>query len=392
MIPQMLLYAEVSTAYPDNGGAYVYFKEAGFKFLAFLSGWIGFFGTDTPGIAIMALAIAQYIAFFTGIGALAVKLLAVGLILLFMVLHMTSVEAGAKWQNFITAFKILPFVVLVGFGLFFMKGEVLAAPAAAGAPTGFLALLAAISATTWSYDGMQSACWIAGEVKNPKKNMPIALIVTVIFVTLLYTGLTTAAVGLLPIDKLAASSAPIAEAASQIPFIGGLAGTITAILGIIVIIGSLSSLIMFQPRTEWAMAKDGLFFKAFAKVHPKWETPAFSIIVQCAIGILMVFTSNIVTLLGYFTFALLLRSTVTFAIVFKLRKNANYNPSYRMPAWIFTTILAIGFSFILLVSTFMWAPVPGLIACVIAVATGYPAYRYFLKTQKPDSGPQTIDA
>jgi len=383
MIPQMLLYAELSSAYPENGGAYVYFKEAGSKFLAFLSGWIGFFGTDTPGISIMALAIANYIAFFTGIGGLTVKLLAVGLILIFMFIHMTSVEKGAAWQTFITGFKVLPFVLLIGIGLFYIRGDLIATPALEGAPTGIMALLAAISATTWSYDGMQSACWIAGEVKNPKRNMPIALITTVIFVTVLYTGLTTVAVGLLPVDALAGSDAPISEAMSKIPLIGAMAGNLTAILAIIVIIGSLSSLIMFQPRQQWAMAQDGLWFRAFGVVHPKWETPVLSIVVQCAFGILFVFLSNITELLGYFTFALLLRSTFTFAAVFWLRRKPDYNPAYKMPVWQFTTILAIAFSFILLVSTFMWAPLPGLIASAVAVVTGYPAYIYFLKTQKP---------
>lgn len=383
MIPQMLLYAELSSAYPENGGAYVYFKKAGSNFLAFLSGWIGFFGTDTPGIAIMALAIANYIAFFTGMGDLVVKLVAVALILIFMVLHMTSVEKGAKWQTFITAFKVFPFVILMGIGLFYVRGELIGAPAVIGAPTGILALLAAISATTWSYDGMQSACWIAGEVQNPKKNMPRALITTVIFVTLLYTGLTTAAVGLLPVAELAGSDAPIAAAASRIPFIGDFAGNLAAILAIVVIIGSLSSLIMFQPRQQWAMAQDGMWFRSFGLVHPKWETPVLSIVVQCAFGIFFVFFSNITELLGYFTFALLLRATFTFAAVFWLRRKPDYNPSYKMPAWKFTTILAIAFSFILLVSTFLWAPGAGVIAIIVAVATGYPAYRYFLKTQKP---------
>jgi fructoselysine transporter len=383
MIPQMLLYAELSSAYPENGGAYVYFKEAGSKFLAFLSGWIGFFGTDTPGISIMALAIAEYIAFFTGIGTLAVKFLAVGLILIFMFVHMTSVERGAKWQTFITAAKVIPFVLLAGIGLFYVRGDLIVEPVIAGAPTGILALLAAISATTWSFDGMQSACWIAGEVKSPEKNMPKALIGTVIFVTLLYTALTTAAVGLLPMENLANADAPIARAAAEIPFIGSFAGTMTSILAIIVITGSLSSLIMFQPRQQWAMAQDGLWFRSFGYVHKKWETPVLSIVVQCAFGILFVFLSNITELLGYFTFALLLRSTLTFAAVFWLRRKKNYNPSYKMPAWQFTTILAIAFSFILLVSTFLWAPMAGLIASVIAVVTGYPAYRYFLKTQKP---------
>lgn len=379
MIPQNLLYAEISSAYPENGGAYVYFKEAGSRPLAFLSGWIGFFATDTTGIAIMALAIANYLAFFLNIGGLGIKLVAVVFILIFMTLHMTSVEKGAKWQNFITTFKVIPFVLLIGLGLFFMKSSLVVEPAAQNMPTGILALLAAISATTWSYDGMQSVCWIAGEVKEPKKNMPKALISTVIIITILYSFLAFAIVGLAPVGELAASDAPVALAASKIPLIGDKAGIITAITAVIVVIGSLSSLIMFQPRMQYAMAKDGLWFKAFAKIHPKWETPAFSIVIQCAVGIFFVFAANIGELLGYFTFAILLRSTLTFLCVFKFRKKADYNPSYKMPAWRITAILAVAFSMILLVSTFMWAPIPGLVATAIACVTGLPVYYAFEK-------------
>ena len=387
MIPQILAYAELSSAYPENGGAYVYFKEAGSKFLAFLSGWIGFWGTDTPGISIMALAIANYIGFLTGLSGLVLKLIGVAFVLFYMWTHIRSVEGGSKTQTALTILKIIPFVLMVAIGLFYLRGDLLSTPAIVGAPVGILALLSAISATTWSYDGMQSAAWIAGEVKNPRKNMPRALIITVLFVTLLYTGLSIVITGLLPLDKLVASSAPVAEAMGQIPFIGPVAGIITAILAIVVINGSLTSLILFQPRQQWSMAQDGLWFRSFGRVHPKWETPVLSIVVQCAVGILFMFAGSITDLLGYFTFALLLRNTFTMAAIFWLRKKENYNPSYKMPVWQLMTILAIAFSFILLVSTFLWAPGPSLIASAIGVITGWPAYKYFQKTQKPFETP-----
>jgi amino acid transporter len=221
---------------------------------------------------------------------------------------------------------------------------------------------------------------MGGEIKNPQRNMPIALISTVLLITVLYTLLSTAVAGLLPIDQLAASDAPVAAAAANIPAIGSSAGTITAILAIVVVLGSLSSLIMFQARIEYAMAKDGLFFKSFAKVHPKWETPYFSMIIQSAYAIILVFASNISDLLGYFTLIALLRSTVTFAAIFWLRKKKEgYNPTWKMPLWPVTTFLAVAFTFILLVSTFLWAPGPGLIAAGLAVVTGLPVYYFWNK-------------
>jgi len=335
----------------------------------------------------MALAIANYIGFLTGLSGLVLKLIGVAFVLFYMWTHIRSVEGGSKTQTALTILKIIPFVLMVAIGLFYLRGDLLSTPAIAGAPVGILALLSAISATTWSYDGMQSAAWIAGEVKNPRKNMPRALIITVLFVTLLYTGLSTVITGLLPIDQLVASEAPVAEAMAQIPFIGPVAGIVTAILAIIVINGSLTSLILFQPRQQWSMAQDGLWFRSFGRVHPKWETPVLSIVVQCAVGILFMFAGSITDLLGYFTFALLLRNTFTMAAIFWLRKKENYNPSFKMPVWQLMTILAIAFSFILLVSTFMWAPGPSLIASAIGVITGWPAYKYFQKTQKPFETP-----
>ncbi len=381
-IPSNLVYAELATAYPENGGQYVYFKEAGSRPMAFLVGWISFWATDPPSISIMALAIANYLAYFTGISGLAIKLTATVLVLIFMSIHLKSVEGGGRFQTFITAFKILPFAILIGLGLFYVKGELITAPAILGAPTGILALLAAISATTWSYDGMGAVCYMTGEIKEPKKTMPKALIISVLLIIVLYTALSTVITGLTPIGSLATSDAPVALAVSTIPGIGSAAGTIVAVMAIIVIIGSLSSCIMFQPRMEYAMAKDGLFFKSFAKVHPKWETPYFSIIVQCAMGILLIFASNITDLLGYFTLVALVKNFLTFGTVFVHRKKPTYNPLWKMPAWRLMATISMFTTGILIVSTFLWAPTQGLIAGVLIIVTGLPVYYYWENKNK----------
>lgn len=185
------------------------------------------------------------------------------------------------------------------------------------------------------------------------------------------------------------SNAPIAEAAAKIPFIGGAAGTVTAVMAIIVIIGSLSSCIMFQPRIEYAMAKDGLFFKSFAKIHPKWETPYFSIIVQCAVAIALIFAASLTDLLGYFTLVTLLKNFMTFGTVFVLRRKPDYNPLWRMPGGYFMAAIAMFMTGTLIVSTFLWAPIPGIICALIAVGTGLPVYYYWERKNK-NSSPSTL--
>ncbi len=382
IIPQNLIYAELATAYPEDGGHYVYVKHAGWKKLAFLTGWATFWANDPPGIAVVALATAQYAAFLIPMNELAIKFVAVAVIIIFMLMHVRSVEAGSKMNTILTFVKILPFVIIIGCGVFFLKGELITAPAVTGAPVGIMALLAGISATTWSYDGMSACCYMTGEIKDPKKTMPRALLGSVIIIIILYVLLTTVITGIIPFEKLVASTAPLADAAAGLPIIGNFAGNFIAIAGIIVVLGATSSVIMFQPRLEYAMAQDGLFFKSFGKVHPKYNTPYFSIIVQCMLAILMVFISNISNLLGYFTVVLLLKNTMAFVTIFVHRKKENYNPLWKAPAWKFMAIVSILTSLILVVSTFMWSALQSIIAAIIVVVTGMPAYYIWTRSKE----------
>jgi len=374
MIPQNMVLAEMATAYPEDGGHYVYIKNAGWKKLAFLCGWTTFWGNDTTAVAVVALAGANYIAYLIPMSALAIKLLAVVAILIFTAIHVRSVEGGGNFQTIATGLKLLPFVFLIGAGLFFVKGNFVSAPAIAGAPIGIAALLAGISATAWSYDGMGACTYMTAEIKNPKKTMPRALIGSVLFVIVLYTLISIVATGVIPFQNLVNSSAPLAEAAGSLSVIGKASGIFIAIAGAIVTLAACSGSIMFQPRLEYQMAHDGMFFKIFGRVHSKYETPYASIVIQGLIACVFAFLGSIVTLLGYFTLVLLLKNTLTFATMFAHHRKADYNPLWRCPAWVLMTVISIASSLILVVSTFLWAPIAGITAGLIAVATGMPAY------------------
>lgn len=383
-IPANFVYAELASAFPENGGQYVYFREAGSRPLAFLTGWISFWATDPPSISIMALAIANYLGFFMPFSDLTLRLVAVALVLIFMVIHLRSVEGGGKFQTFITALKIIPFILIIGIGIFFIKGELFLSNAPlTGATLGIGSLLGGISATTWSFDGMAAPAYMSGEIKDPEKNLPKGLILTAVIVLLLYAGLTIVASGLLSVDELASSTAPIALLASKIPLIGNSASTVVAIMAIIVVVGSLSSCIMFQPRLQHAMAEDGLFFKSFAKVHPKFETPYFSILVQCMVAIILIFASNLADLLGYFTLVALVKNFLTFGTVIVLKNKPNYKPTYKMPARPVMVGMAMIMTGTLIYSTFLWAPIPGLVSAIIAIVTGLPVYYYWERKNKP---------
>ena len=374
MIPQNLLYAELASAYPEDGGQYTWLKEAGWRPVAFLNGWLAFWATDPSTCSVMSLAIANYLAFFIpALSGVAVKLVAIALIVAFTALHYRSVEAGARFQAFVTSLKMLPFFLLVGVGIFYMHSDLITTPAVAGAPVGLAALLAGVSATTWSYDGAVGACYMAGEVKDPNRTMPRVMIYCIAIVIALYAGLSTIAAGLIPLEELAASDAPIALAFSKIPVIGQAAGVVTALLAIVVITGSVSGATMYQPRLEYAMAKDGLWYSRFAEVHPKYNTPSFALMAQAVYAIILVCVSGINDLLGYFTFICLVKNMLVFCTMFVHHRKADYNPGWRCPAWKTMTVIAILANGILLVSTFLWAPTAARVASGGALATGLPA-------------------
>lgn len=378
-IPQVMVLAELSTAYPQNGSGYVYLNKAGWRPLGFLYGWATFWALDPPSIAIMALAIVAYISsflpFFNGLSG---KLLAIAIILIITSIHYRSVKEGGLFQVIITAVKIIPFLIVIGLGLMYLNPEnfFYVPPASGEVKT---SLIGGVSATTWAYTGMAAICFMAGEFKNPGKVLPRALISSVLIVLALYTLLAVCIIGLMPFDKLINSSAAVSDAVKYIPGLSDIASSFVSVTAIIVILGSLSSCIMFQPRLEYAMAKDGLFFQRFAKVHPKYETPSFSIIVQVTYACILVLFSNLTALLGYFTLIQLLINIMDFAAVYKCRKRDDYNPIYRMPMWRVTTILAILGASWLAWGTFTWAPIEGMIAAFIVIATGLPVYYYWEK-------------
>lgn len=386
-IPANFCYAELASAYPEDGGQYVYFREAGSRPLAFLCGWISFWATDPPSISIMALAIVNYLAVFIPMHGIVLRLIATLFVLFFMGMHLRSVEGGGKFQTFITALKILPFALIIGIGVFNLRGDLLLSSQRLASATtgGIAALIAGVASTTWSYDGMAAACYMSGEIKDPKKNMPLGLILTAVVVLVLYAGLTFVASGILTVDELAASEAPIALLASKLPGIGHFAGTVVAVMAIIVVIGSLSSCIMYQPRIEYAMAKDNLFFKSFAKVHPKYETPYFSIIVQCAVAIVLIFATSLSDLLGYFTMVALFKNVATFCTIPVLRKKEGYNPSYRIPGGMIMPIIAIGMTLVLIWGELTYAPIPAILCAVIAIGTGLPAFYYWDRQNKKNA-------
>jgi fructoselysine transporter len=157
------------------------------------------------------------------------------------------------------------------------------------------------------------------------------------------------------------------------------AGGIFAVAVFVSMLGVMNSSVLTQPRLEYAMAKDGLFFKSFGRLHPKYLTPDFSIIIQSILAIFLLFLGNIGDLLGYFTLSYLLQNTLVFGSIFFLRKKEDYKPHFKAPAWFLMAVLSMVIQVFIIFGTFSAFPLWGVVSCIVLILTGLPLYLFFKK-------------
>lgn len=392
-IPGSFCYAELSSAYPVDGGHYVYFKEAGYKLITLLFGWLTFLAIDGPAVAIMSLSISNYLSFFIDADMIYLKLVSSLIVIVFTIMHIKSVKFGGITQAILTCIKIIPFVIICFFGAFFINPDLFLSHQSIDfsndlvefsnlAP--LLCLVSAVAISSYSFDGLYAGSYISGELNNPKKVLPLGLISSAIIVMIIYVMLSSVSTGLLSIDAISSSKAPLADIVSKIPFFNNYVGIIVAVLSILVIMGTVSSCLLYMPRLIYAMSEDGLFFRTFSKLHKKYSTPYLSIILFSAYVIFLCFFSDLGNLLGSFTIMVLLKNLIVYLVIFKLRRKNNYKPSYRMPFGKFIPVLAIIFMSLLFVVSVVQSDVFALCFDFSVVALGIIAYYifYYIKKRK----------
>jgi len=381
-LPQLFILAEMATAYPEEGFGYLYLKKAGSPALGFLYVWTVFWTSDTPSITIIALSAVSALSIFWGPldGTLYTKLFAMLLIMILTYIHYRSVRKGGGLQIILTVVKLSPLILLciLGVSLFNTENLFVAPENPIVANKGIITLLVAgVAGTIWSYAGFTNVLYMAGEMKNPKKIIPRSLLISVGIVTLVYTLIALSTSIFIPYDDLITTSGQFANPFLYLPAFAKIAGAFLAIAAFISMIGCINALIMVQPRIEYAIARDGLFFKTFAHVHSKYQTPDYSILLQSGLAIVLLFIGGIEALLGYFTLSYLLQNGMVYGAIFFLRKRDDYKPTFRSPAWLLMTIVAIASQLYLIYGTFIAFPLGGVLSAVILIATGLPMYYYF---------------
>lgn len=380
-LPQIVILAEMGTAYPNQGGPYYYLYKAGSPALAFLYTWTAFLTSDTPTITIIALLAASAASFFLPAlsAPLPANIFAAALIFLFAFIQTRNVRTGAAVQMILTTAKLLPLFVIVAAGFFAQRtGAFYFMPRASVNGGMFWTVTTGVSTTVWAYAGFVNILYMAGEVREPAKNLPRALIGSVAFVIAAYALISYCTALLVPHESIAAvKDGEYLNPFLYVPAFKEYAAPLFSLFFLISMLGVLNSVIMTQPRLEYAMANDKLFFPVFGKLNPRFGTPAHSIWIQCGIAVVLLLLGNIENLLGYFSLSYVLQNALVYGALFRLRARPDYTPSYTVRFWKSAAVFSIAAQLYLAYGIFLSFPLGGLIACAALIGTGLPVYRFF---------------
>ena len=386
-----LVYAELAAMFPEAGGTYAYLREAYGPCAAFLYGWIGCFVIETGSMAAVAVGLAEYVGAFLPkigahtaafrIGAFSVstgQAVAIAAVALLSVTHYRGVREGVRIQGAFTSVILVAMVALSIGGL--ARGHSIPFAPAARIPIG--AFGGAMIAVLWSFYGWNEALTASGEVRNPRKNIPLGLLVAVALVTLLYVGVNVAFLRTMTVAELAGAARP-AQLAS-LRFFG--AGATLLISGAIVAmaIGCTSSSVVPAPRIAFAMARDRFLPEALGTVHPRFRTPAFAIVVQAVWTALLCVSGRYDQLYTFATFAVILAyAAAGWAIFVFRRKRPDADRPYRCWGYPIVPLLFVGSSLAVAVATIRAQPRETLAGIAIMLA-GLPVY-FWMRRRKAAS-------
>jgi len=386
-IPQILVLAEMGTSDPVQGGPYTYLQKAGSPFLAFLYTWTAFLTSDTPTLTIIALSAISVLNFFTPLAEdpLTAKLAAAGLIAAFAALHYRSVRLGGVVQVVLTAAKLTPLLSIVVIGLLALHAGVFTLEIVDPVvrDRGVLAILiAGVSSTLWSYAGFINILYMAGEVRDPGRTLPRALIGSLLLIVAAYTLIALCTSAIVPFADLVVARGSFVNPFAYLPALSSYAGAIFAVAAFVSMLGVLNATVMAQPRLEYAIARDGLFFPVFGRLHPRFLTPHYSILIQCSLAVLLLIPGSIEELLGYFTLSYALQNGLVYGSYFFLRRRAGYSPTYRAPLGGVMAGASVLVQLALAVGTVLAYPAGGVLSALVLILTGFPIYYYYKRRQE----------
>jgi basic amino acid/polyamine antiporter, APA family len=378
-----LTYGELAALRPEAGGLYVFIRDTFGPLLAFLYGWTLFFVISSGSVATLAVAFSNYLSEFISLSPWIAKAISVLMIVVIAVVNVRGTRQSADLQNITTAIKVVAIVAMSAILLWFGKNPVLSGRLTdSTSHTGSLLAgfgLAMIN-VLWAYEGWQYVTFSAGESVNPQRDFPrsfligsAALIGIYLFANLGYL----AAIG--PEGVANSNRVAITSVAAVM---GRRLAKVVGLTILISIFSAANSIILTAPRVFYAMARDGVFFKRLAEVHPRFGTPAFAVISAALWAAVLASSGTFEQLLTYVVFIGWIFYAIAAASIFVYRKRApDASRRYRVPGYPFTPIVFIAAAMLLVANTVVTQPGRSALGLGI-VCLGIPAYAIWRRMAK----------
>lgn len=368
-----LCYGELASRFPEAGGIYVYLREAFGKPWAFLYGWMVLLVLDPGLTAVFGVGLASYTGYLIELSPSTQKVLAVSVVVVIGLINIVGARIGADFLKALTILKIatLLFIILYGFlGGFGNWAHF--TPFFAQPPDLFGALAGGLVSAFFAYAGWWEVTRIAGEMENPQRDLPKALAIGVVIITVVYVLTSAVFFYLVPLAQVTSDETFAAQAGEAM--FGKTGGIIFSLIVVISVLGSLFAYLMASPRVYYAMAKDGLFFKSFGELHSRFNTPHRATIIQMALASVLILSGTFKEIISYFFFVVVFFVALAAAGLFKFRKQEfdGYNTAF----FPFTPIFFLAVTAIVLVFIAIGNPFQTFLGIAV-VLIGLPVY-YFL--------------
>ena len=371
-----LSYSELAIRFPESGGEYVYLRAGYGEQVAFLYGWTSSI-VMYPGVAAaLAVGSAPYVAQLLPSGTRGLAFVPAFLLCMFGAINFIGTRFSAAVMSFVNGFKLLILFALVAWAMASGHAHVanlmpftLRRP---GSDALFPAIAGGVMSAFFSFGGWWEASKIAGEIRNPKRTLPLAFVGGVALVTVIYLLISASFLAVLPIDRITSNTAFVAQFGEVL--FGDAGARVLSACVLVCVCGGIAAITMAAPRVCYAMAQAGAFFPAFGKLHPRFGTPANAVLLQTGLALAVLLLGAFDRVLSYIIFSAVLFLALAASTLFRLREPVR--------GWWFpiAPISFIVLSVLVALLILMHNPLPALIGVAI-VLCGVPFRRFFLPRQ-----------
>lgn len=394
-----LTVAELGASLPHAGGDYVFVREAFGSAWAFVFGWCCLMFTFAGPIALIAVLTVQYVAppSFPSSGTIG-YLIATAIIIVFTVLHSIGQRQSAWVQNLTTSIKLGIFVLFALVGFFSGGGDFgnFSSGLAVGAKGGLSILAINLTYALYSYSGWNGAAYLAGEIREPEKNLPRSLIFGSLLVTALYlmmNALYVYAISPAEFGALTTEEARVVAWRTGERLFGGNVSRILSIVFGVGMLATISALLFTGPRIAYMMARDGLMPSAMGWLDPRGNTPLFATMLQAALAVGLLWSGSFEKVLDFTSIGLTALCGLTVASIFPLRMRADWPAKYRTPFYPIPPIVFLVMTGFTVVLATYGAPDTGGLS-ILSILLGFPLYYLYrwLAGHRPLEGQQPVSA